>query len=211
MIRNLIKLGLVSIFLLTGCKTENNNAVKKEDKDSTVVITKPDVVDSTLNEDTGKEEIPEVQEKEIEDPGKDRQTFADFELQDINGKTHRISDYRGKVVIVDFWATWCPPCRKEIPHLISFYNKYNKKGLVIVGVSLDKRDKTLAMARDFGINYVCLVDETGRTGNMFGVRAIPTTFFLDKKGRIAKVQKGFTEAWTDDMENMIRQLINENY
>ncbi len=107
----------------------------------------------------------------------------DFSLEDINGKTVNLADYRGKVVILNFWGTWCPPCRAEIPDFIKFYKNYKDKGVEIIGIAVSSPEEDVKkMIEDYGINYtVCLSD--GKVENLYGgIRAVPTTFVIDKKG-----------------------------
>jgi thiol-disulfide isomerase/thioredoxin len=114
---------------------------------------------------------------------------VDFSAPDLDGKEIVLSHYRGHPVIVDFWATWCAPCRKQIPELAALYNKYNKsRGLMIIGVSCDliQGDGTQAVApfvEQFRINYpIALADQ--RLVNSMGVEAIPTTLFVGPDGKI---------------------------
>ncbi|MGA7869552.1 MAG: redoxin domain-containing protein [Candidatus Binatus sp.] len=113
----------------------------------------------------------------------------DFSAPGLDGKQIDLSHYRGHPVIVDFWATWCRPCRKQIPELVALYNKYNKsRGLVIIGVSCDliQGDGVKAVApfvEEFRINYpIALADE--RLTDSLGIDAIPTTLFLGPDGKI---------------------------
>ena len=115
-----------------------------------------------------------------------------WELKDLEGQAVKLSDFKGKVVLLNFWATWCPPCRQEIPDLIALQNQYKDKGLVVVGVSLDQNGP--AAVRPFvsriKINYpVVMGDE--KTARAYGsVQVIPTTFFIDREGRIAGQHEG---------------------
>ncbi len=131
-----------------------------------------------------------------------------------NGKMLKLSDYRGKVVIIDFWATWCPPCRKGIPDLIKLKNEYKNKDVEIIGISLDRVTRAGKTAQDvipfikkMGINYP-IVWGTLQTPQAFGkVQAIPTTFFLDKNGKVRKKIEGLADIRT--LESEIDFLLKE--
>jgi peroxiredoxin len=123
-----------------------------------------------------------------ENAGYDGSTAAgdyenDFELKDLDGKSISISDFRDKTVVLNFWATWCPPCKKEIPDFIEVYSEYRDRGVVFIGISNEDSAILRSFAEDFGINYCILVDSINITGQ-WGIRAIPTTFILDGNGRI---------------------------
>ncbi len=112
----------------------------------------------------------------------------DFELTDLSGKKVQLSDFKGKVVIIDFWATWCGPCREEIPDFVRLQSKYRQQGLVILGLSLDEGGdkKVRSFAEDHDMNYPVLI-ASPETANLYGgVVGIPTTFVLDRQGRIVK-------------------------
>lgn len=121
--------------------------------------------------------------------------MLDFELQDLDGNPMRLSQFRGHPVIVDFWATWCPPCRKQIPELRDLYSRYHKsKGLEIIGVACDTiqgdgvRDIG-PFVRKFRINYPVLVASAPVVDSL-GVEAIPTTLFIGRDGRLVQKVMG---------------------
>lgn len=116
-----------------------------------------------------------------------------FTLKDINGRNVNLADYKGKVIILDFWATWCPPCRDEIPDFIALQNEYGKKGLQVIGISVDREGVKVVKPfyEKMGMNYPVLLTD-GKVETAYGgIRAIPTTFIIDKKGSIAKKYVGF--------------------
>ena len=120
-------------------------------------------------------------------------TAPQFTLKDINGKNVSLNDYKGKVIILDFWATWCPPRREEIPDFIALQNEYGKKGLQIIGISVD-RDGIKSVKpfyENMKMNYPVLLTDGNVESNYGDIRAIPTTFIVDKKGSIAKKYIGF--------------------
>jgi cytochrome c biogenesis protein CcmG/thiol:disulfide interchange protein DsbE len=120
--------------------------------------------------------------------GKDAPAFT---LADIDGKQMSLSDFKGKVIILDFFASWCPPCRQEIPDFIELEKQYEGEGLAIVGVALVNAEEAKAFAAQFHINYPVLVDD-GKVSALYGpVRSIPTTFIIDKSGKIVKMYIGF--------------------
>jgi cytochrome c biogenesis protein CcmG/thiol:disulfide interchange protein DsbE len=131
----------------------------------------------------------------------------DFSLQDINNKTVRLSDYEDDVIILNFFATWCPPCRSEIPDFIELVDEYGKKDFVIIGVSVDRGDAQTVreFAQGFNINYPVLLDD-GQVSKTYGpISSIPTTFIIDKKGNI--VEKIIGARSKTQFENMIKPLL----
>lgn len=116
----------------------------------------------------------------------------DFELKEMNGGTFRLADHRGSVVIVNFWATWCPPCRAEVPDFVALQDQMRDDGLVIVGVSVDEEgfDVVEPFAAEFGINYPLVVDDGTVTRKFNDVTVLPTTFIVDRNGVIQNRVRG---------------------
>lgn len=130
-----------------------------------------------------------------------------WELKDVEGKTVKSTDFAGKVVVLDFWATWCGPCRMEIPSFVELQNQYAREGLVVVGVSLD--DDASAVVKPFmtkmRINYPVVMGDERMTDVFGGIEGIPTTFIIDRSGRIVTKHVGF--APKDVFERDIKALL----
>jgi peroxiredoxin len=138
-----------------------------------------------------------------------RSPAPDFLLKDLSGKEVKLSSFRGKVVIVDFWATWCPPCREEIPGFVDLQRQYKDQGLEIVGISVDQGGAGVVgpFAQQNRINYTMLVDGMGVTGLFGGIQGVPTTFVLDRQGRIVKRFTGLVDRAV--FEDLVKQLLAE--
>lgn len=128
----------------------------------------------------------------------------DFTLEDIEGNVVSLSDYKGKVVFVNFWATWCPPCRAEIPHFIELIEQYGED-FVVLGVDLDSRDfsKVPAFVEKQGMNYPVLYDTKGVSNLYGGIQSIPTTFVVNRNGKI--VEQIIGSRPKADFENLIKK------
>ncbi len=131
-----------------------------------------------------------------------------FELPDLSGNVVTLADYEGKVVVLDLWATWCPPCRVEIPFLVELYEEHKDVGLVVVGIGLD--DGGAKILKPFveknGITYPILVGNRD-VGQAYQLQGIPTTFILDRNGRIAAKHVGFRPSDADVMRAEVARLL----
>jgi peroxiredoxin len=135
------------------------------------------------------------------------QLAPSWELQDVDGKTVRSADFAGKVIVLDFWATWCPPCRGEIPGFIALQNKYAAQGFTVVGVSVDEAGlKTVkGFVEKKGINYPVVLTDSKIVEAYGGIDGLPTTFIIDRGGHIVKQHLGFTAQ--AEIENEIKPLL----
>jgi len=135
-------------------------------------------------------------------------TAVNLSLPDINGKTVSLSELHGKVVLIDFWASWCGPCRRNNPRLVKLYNKYHQKGLEIYGVSLDENVNSWKNAvKHDKLEWIQVIDDKGldsAAATLYGVDMIPSSFLLDRGGIIRTVN-----AEGPDLENSVRDLLKD--
>lgn len=117
---------------------------------------------------------------------------ADFLLKDIQGKTHRLEDYRGKWVLVNFWATWCAPCLSEIPELISLHNSHSDKDLLVIGIVMDSGSskKVADFIQAHGISYPVVMGDRKIAAQIGGVDVLPTSYLYNQKGVQVSYQAG---------------------
>lgn len=127
---------------------------------------------------------------------------ADFSLKDLQGHTVKLSHFKGQVILVNFWTTWCPPCRAEIPDFIATYEKYKKKGFTVIGISLDdattsaNKRQLVEFIKKAGVTYPILIGNRAVCNDYGGVYAIPTSFLIDSKGNIVKKYIGILKGET---------------
>jgi len=141
-------------------------------------------------------------------PDKDRKVAPSFELKDADGRAVRLADYRGKVVLLNFWATWCGPCKIEIPWFMEFERNLKDRGFAVIGIAMDDEgwDVVKPFISEFGVNYR-IVKGSDVVAQLYGgVEALPTAFLLDREGRIAAVHVGV--AGKRDFEDGIRKLLD---
>ena len=126
------------------------------------------------------------------DPSPEKEGAApDFLLETLDGGTLRLSDLQGKAVLVNFWATWCQPCRSEVPHLVAAYNRYRQEGLEIVAVNLQEDEDTVArFVQEFGMQFPVVIDRGGEVADKYRVVGVPTSYFIDRSGVVRSIYIG---------------------
>jgi peroxiredoxin len=175
---------IIIVNLLKPSITEGNKEITKEDL--------------TVNED-----VPGVDLSQVKEGG----PAPDFELTTLAGETVKLSDYKGKKVILNFWATWCPPCKAEMPHMQKFYEQNEKNGIEIVAVNLTNLDKGQTeienFVKEYGLTFDIPLDEEGTIGAQYQAFSIPTSYIIDSKGIIMKKIIGPMD------EEMLKNLTKE--
>ena len=132
----------------------------------------------------------------------------DFTLTDINGQPLRLADYKGKVVLLDFWATWCAPCRSEIPRFVAWQKQYGPQGLQVIGLSMDDDSKPVpAFMQQFGIDYPVALGDAKLADQYGGVLGLPVTFVIGRDGQIYHKHIGLTDMAL--LEGEIKQLLEK--
>lgn len=136
------------------------------------------------------------------------QQAPNFKVISTSGQTITQENYRGYVLILDFFATWCSPCRQTIPHLVEMNRKYKKQGLQVLGMSVDTdgEQAVKAFADEFHVNYPLALAGDAATVD-FGVRSVPVMYLIDKKGKIAEVFRGYYDEMPRAMEQSIKRLL----
>jgi cytochrome c biogenesis protein CcmG, thiol:disulfide interchange protein DsbE len=133
----------------------------------------------------------------------------DFSVTDLNQHDVQLSAYRGKVVLLNFWATWCEPCRKEIPRFIEFQNQYGPRGLQVLGISLDDDSKPVYKFRDeFKVDYPIAIGNAKLAESYGGVLGLPISFVIDPQGRIVAKHIGAVDL--SKIEQEIQRLLPQS-
>lgn len=132
---------------------------------------------------------------------------VDFVLTDIEGKQHRLSDYRGQVVIINFWATWCPPCRAEMPSMQRAWEQLEKEGILMLGINVgEDEDAIFQVTANYPVEFPLLMDQDSKVTNQWPVRGLPTTFVVDTEGRVVYRAIGGREWDGPDLLAAVRAL-----
>ncbi len=138
------------------------------------------------------------------------QAAPDFALKSSTGENMRLSEYRGDVVMVNFWATWCGPCRQEMPLLDELYQRYSRVGFNLLGVNIDDDSRrAMQMIEELGVNFPVLFDATKQVSELYDVDAMPVTVIIDREGTVRYVHQGYKPGYEDKYLTEIRSLLRE--
>ncbi len=134
-----------------------------------------------------------------------------FSLPDMGGKIVSLSDYSGKVVFLNFWATWCPPCRKEMPSIEKLYQKYKDQDLVVLAVSTDRKGLEIVepYIRENGFSFSVLLDKDGDVSDSYSVFGLPMTFIIDREGNIVDTEMGEADWFSEESQKYFDLLIGK--
>jgi peroxiredoxin len=138
------------------------------------------------------------------------QVAPDFVLRSATGENLRLSEYRGDVVLINFWATWCGPCRQEMPLLDDLYGRYQRVGFNLLGVNIDEDSRrAMQMVQELGVNFPVLFDENKEVSKLYEVAAMPVTILVDREGIVRHVHHGYKPGYEEKYLTEIRSLLRE--
>ena len=134
----------------------------------------------------------------------------DFTLRSADGPNLRLNEQRGRVVLVNFWATWCAPCRQEMPHLNRLYEKYRASGFVLLGVNVDDDTRNaVGVATKLGLKFPVLLDTDKKVSQLYDLSAMPATVLIDKDGRVRHLHRGYQAGYENTYDQQIREMLKE--
>ena len=142
-------------------------------------------------------------------PVGERLPAPDFTLSTPSGTSLSLAELRGKVVLLNFWATWCVPCRKEMPAIEALYQRYKDRGLEVVAISLDKGSTSVveAFVKEMGVTYRVALDPSWATARTYGVRGLPATFLLDRTGNVVMRELGERDWMEESKQQAVEGLL----
>jgi len=144
---------------------------------------------------------------------KDGSPTPDFKGKTTHNGEIKLSDFLGKVVLIDFWASWCPPCREEMPELVKFYNSHKDQKFELIAVNIDNDSENMHHFLDKLFpkpGFPIVVDDEQQIPSLFNIEAMPTTIFIDKNGKIRFRHDGFKKSYVNDFNEELAQLLKEN-
>ena len=142
--------------------------------------------------------------------GLEGQLAPDFALKSSTGENLRLSEYRGDVVMINFWATWCGPCRQEMPLLDQLYTRYERVGFNLLGVNIDDDSRrAMQMIEELGVNFPVLFDARKEVSKLYEVEAMPVTVLVDREGTVRYVHHGYKPGYEDKYLDQVRSLLRE--
>jgi peroxiredoxin len=134
----------------------------------------------------------------------------DFASKSDNGRNVRLSELRGQVVLINFWASWCSPCRQELPLLSKLYAQYRGAGFTLLGVNVDDNRKDAeSMLKRLNLKFPTLFDGSKNVAKLYGVDTMPATLVIDRDGRVRYVHRGYYEGYERKYEQQVRELLKE--
>jgi peroxiredoxin len=134
----------------------------------------------------------------------------DFTLHSMAGANLRLQEQRGQVVLLNFWASWCGPCRQEMPHLDRLYEKYHSAGFQLLGVNVDEDVRNAAgVSSKLGLHFPVLLDTEKKVSRLYDLGTMPSTVLIDRDGRIRYIHRGYQDGYEQTYEEQIRELLRE--
>jgi len=134
----------------------------------------------------------------------------DFALRSLEGPNLRLQEQRGQVVMVNFWATWCGPCKIEMPHLAKLYEKYRASGFQLLGINVDEDPRqAAALATKLGLRFPVLLDTEKKVSKLYDLSTMPSTVLIDRDGKVRYIHRGYRDGFEDTYEKQIRELLRE--
>ncbi len=134
----------------------------------------------------------------------------DFALKTPGGENDRLSEHRGEVVMINFWASWCAPCRQEMPLLEELYTQYAPLGFTILGVNVEEdSSKALAMLEDIPVSFPIMLDTSSKVSKLYNVVAMPTSILIDRDGNMRYLHHGYKPGYEEQYQQQVRELIRE--